>query len=109
MVVGPLLQFSTGQWLILGTLTALYLFALVAGLYVLRDTFFEAVERIRSKGKKKQPDEGESEEVDSKQIKPPKGPTPGDRIITEGMIVCGECGEENPPEFEYCGNCAERL
>jgi pSer/pThr/pTyr-binding forkhead associated (FHA) protein len=31
-------------------------------------------------------------------------PTPG-----PGMVVCSQCGTENPKEFMFCGNCGNRL
>ncbi|MEF8812894.1 MAG: hypothetical protein V5A55_03640 [Halovenus sp.] len=81
---------------------AMLLVGLVAGLVVMRDIFFEAVERVRSGG----PDRSAGND---EQIKPPKGPMASERADADGRIVCEECGKANEPRFNYCKHCTAEL
>ncbi len=81
---------------------AMLLAGLAAGLVVLRDIFFEAVERVQSGG----PDR--SAENDGP-TGPPKGPITGGRVDADGRVVCVACGEANDPRFDYCKHCAGAL
>lgn len=67
------------------SLVALLVAALVIGLAVLRDIFFEGVERYRHG--------------------PPERTTETD----PGGVVCDACGATNDEDFEYCQQCATRL
>ena len=106
----------------LGTLLLLFV-GLLIGLYVLRNIFYEGIERQRSGSKPESPGEGSESEAEasgnargaSERGISASGPSPSAMPTstvgadTEEAVVCSTCETRNEATYTYCQECTQRL